>query len=363
MRTPFRNPFTREANYTDSVITAFLAEAAGLGNMTAAQTGALEACVGMWGRCFASASVVNPGLGGASLDASTLNYIARELCRSGQSLHLIELDVDNRVRLIPVAQWDVAGESHDPTTWTYAVDLTGPSGTTRRLVPAAGVLVCKYAVDGQRPWVGLGPLQVAAATGRLAGFLEKRTGDESGLPAEMVLPTPRNPKRPGDTDSTSPQAKLEKDIKDGSGKVLIVETMKSGHGDPSNAPIQDWGQKRIGAMIPETSVSLRNHAAVSIMGACGIPPALLQESSDGTAQRESLRRFLHTTIGPIAKIVQSEFRDKLLAPALELSFEDLFAADVTGRARAWRSLVGKDAVLDPATAAKLVGLQDNSPAA
>ena len=47
---------------------------------------------------------------------------------------------------------------------------------------------------------------------------------------------------------------------------------------------------------------------------------------------------------------------KLDTPNLTLSFDGLFAADVQGRARAWRSLAGQEASLDPETAARLVGL-------
>ena len=53
------------------------------------------------------------------------------------------------------------------------------------------------------------------------------------------------------------------------------------------------------------------------------------------------------------------FRHKLDEPDLALGFDGLFAADVQGRARAWRSLAGQEASLDPETAARLVGLADD----
>lgn len=82
-----------------------------------------------------------------------------------------------------------------------------------------------------------------------------------------------------------------------------------------------------------------------------------------TRARKAFRRFLHATIAPAAELVQEELREKLDSPSLVLSFDALFAADVQGRARAWRSLAGNEAALDPQTAARLVGLNDRGEAA
>ena len=67
-------------------------------------------------------------------------------------------------------------------------------------------------------------------------------------------------------------------------------------------------------------------------------PTLAAVSSDGTAQRESFRRFLVSTIRPVARIIETELRAKL-DPAAALSFSELAASDLTGKARAIGSLV------------------------
>ena len=74
--------------------------------------------------------------------------------------------------------------------------------------------------------------------------------------------------------------------------------------------------------------------------------------------REAFRRFLHATIAPAAALVRDELRVKLDIPDLVLGFDGLFAADIQGRARAWRSLAGQEASLDSETTARLVGLTD-----
>ena len=60
------------------------------------------------------------------------------------------------------------------------------------------------------------------------------------------------------------------------------------------------------------------------MLACGVPISLTT-NSDGTAAREGLRRFLTTTIRPVAKIIETELQAKL-DPAAALTFGELAAS-------------------------------------
>ena len=76
--------------------------------------------------------------------------------------------------------------------------------------------------------------------------------------------------------------------------------------------------------------------------------------SAGTAAREALRRWLHTTLHPLARAVQAELRAGLNAPELSLNFDGLFASDLSGRARAFGSLVKSGMDIDRAAA--LAGL-------
>ena len=101
-------------------------------------------------------------------------------------------------------------------------------------------------------------------------------------------------------------------------------------------------------------MSLSSNAAVAILAACGTPAALMVAGSAGTAAREALRRWLHTTVLPLGRIVQTELRAGLNAPELSLSFDGLFASDLSGRARAFGSMVKSGMDLDRAAA--LAGL-------
>ena len=79
----------------------------------------------------------------------------------------------------------------------------------------------------------------------------------------------------------------------------------------------------------------------------------MSEKAEGTAQREGFRRFMNLTLLPLGKILEAELSDKLDAD-VKLSFDSLMASDLTGKARAFGSMV--KAGLDLEKAAALSGL-------
>ena len=77
---------------------------------------------------------------------------------------------------------------------------------------------------------------------------------------------------------------------------------------------------------------------MDLLAACGIPPGLLTANTDGTAQRESYRRFLHTVVLPRGRIVERELTMKLggevrLDPSMRLMASLTYRA-AHGRLRA-----------------------------
>ena len=81
-----------------------------------------------------------------------------------------------------------------------------------------------------------------------------------------------------------------------------------------------------------------NASTIEILAACGVPPELVS-GGDGTSLRESYRRLLHSTIAPLGRILEAELRAKA-HPGVGIGFDSLFAADLSGRARAFQSMVG-----------------------
>ena len=92
-------------------------------------------------------------------------------------------------------------------------------------------------------------------------------------------------------------------------------------------------------------------ASREVFSACGIPLSVVIDA-EGTGQREGFRRLLHSTIMPLGRIVAEELSNKFEAD-ISLGFDALFAADLSGRARAFQSLVGGG--MDPGKAASLDG--------
>ena len=92
---------------------------------------------------------------------------------------------------------------------------------------------------------------------------------------------------------------------------------------------------------------------MTILSLHGIPPALFAARGNGTAAREAYRQVLHGLVRPLGQLLAEELQAKL-HPAAELSFDALRAGDITGTARAFRSLV--DAQVTPQSAAAIVGL-------
>ena len=93
------------------------------------------------------------------------------------------------------------------------------------------------------------------------------------------------------------------------------------------------GSERLGPRPPEALPVIRRQVEESVAAAYGVPSELLHGGAPGS-QREAWRRFLHGQLGPVARSVEAELRTKLDAPGLKLNFDNLFASDLAGRARA-----------------------------
>ena len=344
------NTEVRESSFTDALVQQIVSQAAGGTTATATATGALEAAAGIVARCFAVARVDGPANLAAAVTPAVLSTIGRSLIRGGELVLTIDVDLDGRVRLSPAADFDVTGD-HDPSTWFYRVNLAGPSRyTTRSVVPSASVVHVRYQIDAKRPWRGVGPLQSAALAGRLSAETAAALADSESGPRGALLPLP--------VDGEDPTvATLKTDIRNLAGKLAFVESVATMHpGSPATAPRTDWQPQRLGANPPASEVELLGVATVEVLNACGVPPSLFSIRGDGTAQRESFRRLLHSTIQPLGRLVAVELSEKFEAE-IGLSFDSLFAADLSGRARAFQSMVGGG--MDVAKAAGLAGLMES----
>ena len=336
MKIPFLNRPETRAGYTDAIVEALLKEATGGTTSSVASLGVTEACAGLWGRSFASATVTPSSLATAALTPAILEAIGRRLLLHGEAVFEIRVD-DGAVELVEASNWEVEERGQ----WLYRADFSTPEGTYNRTLTADRILHPRIGATPKRPWQGESP--IPSATAKLAAVLETKLTQEVGGAVGNVLPLPHK----------GSVTQLQADIDKLAGRTVLVESTSAGYGDKEAAPKMDWLPRRIGADPPMAMIGLRKDVQASILAACGCPGSLL-ERSDGTLAREEMRRYLHSTISPIARIVASELAVKLDTPGLAFDFSALFASDLSGRARAFQSMVGGG--MDVGKAAALAGL-------
>ena len=345
MRWPWQTE-QRDSSFTDTLIAQIVSQASGATLAKPAATGALEASASIVARCFAAADVAGPDQFAAALGPSTLSMIGRSLIRQGEIVFAVEVR-EGRVVLIPAASFDITGDS-DPASWTYRLTLSGPSRlTTLEPVASEGVVHVRLQSDPEQPWRGVSPLTSAALAGRLSAETVMALADEASGPRGFLLPSP--------VDGADPTvAALKADLKSLRGKVALVESTSSGWAADGSQqrPKGDWESRRLGAAPGAPLIAQAELASREVFAACGIPLSVVT-TSEGTGQREGYRRLMHSTISPLGRIVSEELSAKFETD-ISLSYESLFSADLSGRARAFQSLVGGGMPVEKA--ASLAGL-------
>ena len=334
---PFDKPEVR-SGYTDAVVETLL-QAATVQAASVSSLGVTEACAGLWGRSFASATITPSNMATAALTPAILESIGRRLLLHGEAVFEITIQ-DGAVELVEASGWEIAERGQ----WVYRAEFSTPEGTIHRTLSADRVLHPRIGATSKRPWQGESP--IPSATAKLASQLETKLTQEVGGPVGNILPLPHK----------GSAATLQKDIDKLAGRTVLVESTTGGFGDKDSAPKMDWLTRRIGADPPPAMIELRKEVQASVLAACGCPGSLIQ-AGIGTIAREEMRRFLHSTISPVSRVVASELEVKLDTPGLSFDFSALFASDLSGRARAFQSLVGGG--MDISQAAALAGLMVN----
>ena len=107
-----------------------------------------------------------------AVEPGFLAQVGRDLIRSGDSLHVIDVHRDGRVTLLPCSSWHFEGDAH-PRTWTVRATFYGPSTSTTRHLPFDGVVFVRWGSTPAQPYVGTGPLSWAHTTARLQSETER----------------------------------------------------------------------------------------------------------------------------------------------------------------------------------------------
>ena len=126
-----------------------------------------------------------------------------------------------------------------------------------------------------------------------------------------------------------------KDIANAKGRTAIIEGGDWGNAGEGKVSLKS---ERFGAEPPVSMVQLLSAASQEVYSACGFNSALWGGSSSA-AVREAWRLALFGVLSPLGRLVEAELKDKL-DDEISLSWQELRASDLSGRARAFQSMVG-----------------------
>ena len=331
-------------SYAELSIAAQLSRAQGL-KTDATVTAAAQTAAGMYARGLAAAKI-GPDIPEArAVTRRFLHEAGRAMVLQGEGVWSIEV-MGGELKLRRAGGFDIQGDP-DPATWIYRLLLTGPNRTLIRFEPSEGVVHPRWNEPTDQPWRGRSPFETSGMSSRLSGGIESTLAAEAEGGSAYLVPAPI-----GGVD-TEESNKLTAEIKGSDGKPVAVPTgagtgWEDG-GGADRASMTDWKQRRIGSEPPQALVQLREDVSHDLLAAAGIPVDLARPGATTTAAREGFRRFLHSSLAPLAEMLLEELREKL-DPRLTLNLETIHAADVQGRARAFQSMVGGGMPTDRAAA-------------
>lgn len=349
MRWPWQKREKRQSggDFYDLVLRQIEAQATGSA-ADVSSTAAVEAASGALSRAFASAEVVGAGWVQDAVTPAFLGQVGRDLVLRGETLHVIRMGVGTT--LVPASSWHFEGD-HDPDSWRVRATCYGPSTSSTWNLPFDSVIFVRWGGTPAQPYVGVGPTRWASTSSRLASEAERSLADEASGPLAQLLAIPQDGGDDGDDD---PLVQLKADIRGARGRALLLESVAAAWGDGRQAaPSRDWVPARLGPHPPESVVRAADDSFKRVLASCGVPPSLFLDS-DGTAQREAVRRWHLNTVMPLAKILEHELTEKL-ETEVKLKF-DTYALDMVSRSQVVAKLTA--AGVDVGVALAAVGLEE-----
>ena len=200
----------------------------------------------------------------------------------------------------------------------------------------------------------MAPWAWASSTGAAIAALERLIANEAKAPHGHLLGVPEEPTL-SDDDDGGPLDDFRVDLAGAKGRTLVAERASDWKdGQAPGTSRAGFEQLTYGFQRDQLD-PLRTATGRDVLAACGVPPTLFVANSDGTAQREAFRRFMHSSLNPVVRLIESECREKLDAPGLRIDLSELHASDVAGRARSFGQLA--KAGVHPQDAAANTGIE------
>ena len=197
----------------------------------------------------------------------------------------------------------------------------------------------KYSTVSEANFQGLSPLYQAQQTAGLLYELDRRIDEEAQTSTGQILSFTMDSSEPDNLKNYQDHYKFLQKLKGG----LFVERQNRERGSRQSFV----GRTRLGPEFNNSIVDLRDRLEANIAAVFNVPIELLIADGEGTATREAFRRFILTTVQPLAIRAAEEFSEKL-EDNIEFKFEQLRSADLQGIGRAIKSLVASGLSLDKA---------------
>ena len=343
MRWPWSRPIEQRdsgGDFSDAVVRLIESQAAGTA-ADASSTAAVEAASGALSRAFAAATVEAEGYAKAAITPVVLGQIGRDLVRSGDSLHVIQI-IAGKAKLIPMLILALGRQPRSRLLDREGIRLR--SQHVHHVEPPRGWCRLRHVGQHTRPALRRSRTDVVGAYHRPPP-IRSREGASRRIG--------RCDRQPG-TDARRPGP-------DQPGPVPITQ---SGHRSrQGKSPLR--GEHLVGRarrQILRPSVGLETEpAGTQPHPSTGTDrPAILRADpgrlwdpslfidSDGTSQREGVRRWHLGTVIPLADLVAHELTAKLETP-VRLRFDN-YPMDLAGRAQAFGKLVSGGMELERALA-------------
>ena len=326
---PFGRSEKREAGYTDAIVAGIIARASGSAAAVAGATAALETAAGHVGRAFAAADVAGPAFAREVLDPGIADADGPRADPQGRDR------AGDRREHAGVAPGDELGYPRgagpddvelprhhvEPVLHDHAdhAGRRGPSPALRRRTRAA---------------VGWSRTRAGCDSRRQAVRIARRFADRGGRHDDGVRAPDAGRRRRSNRGAAQGGSQGNERC---AAPCRVGPEHARGRGDRGAGSRLATAEARPNP--PASEVALFTAANLEVLACCGVPPSLAAAGAEGTAQREAFRRFLHLCVAPLARLVEAELSDKLDGE-VSLSFDGLFAGDLSGRARAFQSLVG-----------------------
>ena len=198
-------------------------------------------------------------------------------------------------------------------------------------LPSAGVVHVAIGASPSSPWRGRSPLAHSRSTAALAARIEAAPDREARVPVGWIFPLEV---------AADQNTEVADNVR--TGGINVINTMSPVH--QGQQPSARWAPQPYGPEPDSQAVSLRGDLVNDVLSAYGISPALFSPTGDGAGVRESWRRFVLGTIGPVVGMLRDERRAKL-RPVVDIHLDALRASDEEGRSRAFTRRAQGAAVL------------------